>query len=303
MDLYLITGFLGAGKTTFLKNFLHLFSEQKVFLLINEFGKEGVDGDLLRELNATMEEISNGSIFCACKINKFEEELDRLSLVQPDVVIIEASGISDPTNIRKILDKPEYAEIQYKGSICIADGARLHKVIRSARVVAKQIRISSLILINKYDLIDDEMVGEVQKQIQEINPIATIKATKFGAIEKDWLSYVKSDIEIESDLEGRDIALQKSMIVLKEDVDFESVKGLLTYIAEGTYRIKGFVEIKGSIYLANCVGGYVTLEPYQGEYSSVQKLVALAGPGMSLRKTIKGALTFYEYMIEKVIYD
>lgn len=303
MDLYLITGFLGAGKTTFLKNFLHLFTDKKVFLLINEFGKEGVDGDLLRELNTTMEEISNGSIFCACKINKFEEELDKLPSINPDVVIIEASGISDPTNIRKILDKSNYEGIHYKGSICVVDGARLHKVIHSARVVAKQIRISSLIVLNKFDLIDDSIAKEVEQKILEINPIATIKQTTFGAVDKEWLSYVKSEMEIETVLEARDITLQKSMIVLKEEVDYESIKGLLTYIAEGTYRIKGFVKIKEAVYLANCVGGYVTLEPYEGTYSSLQKLVALAGPGMSLRKTLKGALAIYENIIEEILHD
>ena len=56
--LYLITGFLGAGKTTFIKQFLRLFSEQRVELIINEFGKEGVDGTLLRTYGAMMSGIN-----------------------------------------------------------------------------------------------------------------------------------------------------------------------------------------------------------------------------------------------------
>lgn len=302
MDFYLITGFLGAGKTTFLKNFLKIFSDKKIFLLINEFGKEGIDGDLVRTLDAHMAEVNNGSIFCACKINKFEEELDYLVTMKPDVVIVEASGLSDPTNIRKILDKSNYQDISYKGSICIVDGARFHKVIGTARVVPKQVRISSLLLINKSDLVDESIVKDIENRLLEINPIASVKMTTFGVIDKEWLTNLKSDIEIEETLNAQDITLHKSMIVIREDADYESVKGLLDLIAEGTYRIKGFVKIKGVIYLANCVGGYVTLEPYEGAYSSVQKLIALAGGNLSLRKVLKEAKMIYQSIIEEVVH-
>ena len=68
--LYLITGFLGAGKTTFLKNFIRLFPGQKIRLIVNEFGREGVDGALLTELDAFLTEIAGGSVFCACRMDQ-----------------------------------------------------------------------------------------------------------------------------------------------------------------------------------------------------------------------------------------
>ena len=72
--LYLITGFLGAGKTTFLQKFTGLFPNQKIALVINEFGAEGVDGALLQDLTKIqLTEINNGSIFCACKLEQFED--------------------------------------------------------------------------------------------------------------------------------------------------------------------------------------------------------------------------------------
>ena len=66
--LYLITGFLGAGKTTFLNKFTQLFQDKKIVLIVNEFGKNGVDGALLQHIGARLAEIDNGSIFCACRI-------------------------------------------------------------------------------------------------------------------------------------------------------------------------------------------------------------------------------------------
>ena len=64
--LYLITGFLGAGKTTFLKQFMKQFSSERMHIIVNEFGKEGIDGELLSELGIALDEINNGSIFCSC---------------------------------------------------------------------------------------------------------------------------------------------------------------------------------------------------------------------------------------------
>ena len=69
-ELYLITGFLGAGKSTFLKNFMHLFDGRKMQLIINEFGKEGVDGALLTALGIGLEEITGGSVFCSCRLDR-----------------------------------------------------------------------------------------------------------------------------------------------------------------------------------------------------------------------------------------
>lgn len=101
--LYLITGFLGAGKTTFLQQFVRLFHGKKLAMVINEFGREDVDGQLLRELHAKLESIHSGSIFCACRLEQFEHALTGLLEDQPDVVLVETSGLSDPTNIREVL--------------------------------------------------------------------------------------------------------------------------------------------------------------------------------------------------------
>ena len=105
--LYLITGFLGAGKTTFLKNFIRLFEGKRMHIIVNEYGKEGIDGQLLKELGTVLDEINNGSIFCSCRLDKFEEVPQKALLGKPDVIIIEASGLSNPTNVRKIMGQKE----------------------------------------------------------------------------------------------------------------------------------------------------------------------------------------------------
>ena len=86
--LYLITGFLGAGKTTFLQKFTGLFPNQKIALVINEFGAEGVDGTLLQDLSVQLTEINNGSIFCACKLEQFEDAVRNImEIKKPDLIL------------------------------------------------------------------------------------------------------------------------------------------------------------------------------------------------------------------------
>ena len=114
--LYLITGFLGAGKTTFLIQFMKQFSSERMHIIVNEFGKGGIDGELLSELGIALDEINNGSIFCSCRLDKFENVLQQVLQEKPDVIIVEASGLSDPTNVKKILNQREkFPGLEYMG--------------------------------------------------------------------------------------------------------------------------------------------------------------------------------------------
>ena len=96
-----------------------MFSEKKVHVIVNEFGKEGIDGELLREVGAVLNEINNGSIFCSCRLDKFEEVLGEVLHTKPDIIVVEASGLSDPTNVKKILgQKDKFQNVDYMGSRC-----------------------------------------------------------------------------------------------------------------------------------------------------------------------------------------
>ena len=302
MEIYLITGFLGSGKTTFLKNFVNLFKDKKIHLIINEFGKEGIDGLLVKELEAAISEINNGSIFCACRLDKFEDELNKIKLSKPEIVIVEASGLSDPTNVRIILDKPSYKDdFKYMGSICILDGLKFLKVVDTARVVPKQIKISTLSLINKMDLIDTNDYSKIVHKVKTINPATKIINTQFGEIEKEWLQYLNNEIEMEEAENKIDLTLQKGCVILKNNITRKKLNDILKIISEDSYRIKGFVNIEEKVQLINCVGNYTTIEKYNGEVKNINQLVVLAGEGMSLRKTFKVLKQWHGEYIEEII--
>lgn len=301
MELFLITGFLGAGKTTLIKNIVKSLGDKRLFLIINEFGKEGVDATLLRELDAAITEIDNGSIFCTCRLDKFEDTLSCAVSQGPEIILVEASGLSDPTNVRRILAQDKYSAINYRGSICLIDPLRFEKVLNTARMVKRQLAISSLVIVNKTDIATPEQIEKVTRLVREINPQAEIICTAYAKVDRQIILGIKQkDYDFEAG-EARDITLQKYLITVSEEMTVKQLEGFLNMIADETYRIKGFVRLAGILFFVDCVGPFVNYYEYHDpQVAEVNKIVVLAGPGMSTRKIIKEARQWYEDVILKV---
>ncbi len=309
MDLYLITGFLGAGKTTFLKNFVNVFSDKKMALIINEFGKEGVDGILLSELKITMAQINNGSIFCSCRLDKFEEELTKITALSPEVIIIEASGLSDPTNIKKILlSNKNYSNINYKGSICLVDLVNFKKVINTAIVCRKQLSVSDLAVLNKSDLADEATENEVKEAILDQHPNMRFHKTSFGEIGEDLLATIKNlsataEVDDNEAHNTADITLKKFLRTINENFTAYSMQKYLEMVILETYRIKGFVKLSdGEYYLVDCVQNIASVKklPSKPNTDSIQKIVFLAGKGMKTKTALKNAYELYKNSIDEM---
>ena len=301
MEMYLITGFLGSGKTTFIKNIIKALSNKRIYLIINEFGKEGIDGSLLKELGSTIAEINNGSIFCVCRINQFEESLDAAVDDKPDIILAEASGLSDPTNIRKIMAQDKYASIDYRGAMCLVDAPRFAKVVDTALVVRKQLSISSLVLINKTDQASLEQIKSAEQTIAEINPQADIVLTSFAQISPEILLTMRQKEYDAEASTARDITLQKYLLTISETMKIKQLEGFLKMIADDSYRIKGFVHLEEQLLLVDCVGSFVDVYQYTGEVvGELNKVVVLAGKGMPTRKSIKNAMKWYDSCILKM---
>lgn len=296
IKLYLITGFLGAGKTTFLKNFIKMFSDHRLQIIVNEFGKEGVDGQLLKDVGASLNEINNGSIFCSCRLDRFEEVLVKAIEDKPGMIVIEASGLSDPTNIKKILgQKDKFSDIEYMGSICLVDARQFPKVYQTATVVKKQIAVSDIILLNKTDLADRDRIREIYEIIGNHRPDIPIFETEYGEIKKEWMDQIRtiSGASEKAEMQQRDITLRSYVIEINPLFTLYNFQKFIEMFIEDTYRIKGFVNLEGRTYLVDCVGNIFKAEPYKGEASSVNKVVVLSGSGLPTRKSIKEAIKWY----------
>ena len=293
--LYLVTGFLGAGKTTFLHQFVRLFPDQRLALVVNEFGKEGVDGALLSDLGIALTEIDNGSIFCACKLEQFEDALLALLEREPDLIFVEASGLSDPTSVRGILgQRDKFAQVEYAGAICLVDAARFQKVYQTARVCRMQLAVSDLVLINKADLGTKEQIDAIRSAVLAQKPGRPVHETTYGRVEPEWLEEMARPASEEGPLEihTRDVTLQKLTLAV-EGFDLKSLTAFLRMFAEDTYRVKGLVALPEGVYLADCVGPLVEVRPFDAPAPVENHLAVLFGNGLPAKKSIKEALSWF----------
>ena len=120
----IISGFLGAGKTTFIKQLIEqVFTGEKLVLIENEFGEIGIDGGFLKDAGIEITEMNSGCICCTL-VGDFSKALQKvLEDYRPDRVLIEPSGVGKLSDIVKAIEKvKKNAEIEIGGKITVVDG-------------------------------------------------------------------------------------------------------------------------------------------------------------------------------------
>jgi len=182
IPIHLVTGFLGSGKTTFLKRVLHTYPKnQRIGVVQNEFAPAHVDAPEIHSAatpgSYRLLEINNGSIFCVCLLGTFLDALkDFAKTYQPDVIFVETSGLSDPIAVAEVFNtNSENPEFFLKSSICIVDALNFLRLSGFQRQLCNQIRIADHLLINKTDQVEDAELDPIRKRLRELNPFAPIE--------------------------------------------------------------------------------------------------------------------------------
>ena len=112
--IWLVVGFLGAGKTTLLRRLVHHANGRGLLFIVNEFSAVDVDAGLVEREGGTALAVAGGSIFCRCLVTEFISTLSRVSegipmrtgeILQPQGVVIEASGMADPRSMKRLLQE------------------------------------------------------------------------------------------------------------------------------------------------------------------------------------------------------
>jgi G3E family GTPase len=185
IKIYLIAGFLGAGKTTFLNRLLSEFSDKKVGVLVNEFGSVSVDGMLIQGEGIQMTELNNGSIFCSCLRTDFTKALVEISKTDIEYLFIESTGMGDPINMHTLLKNLEkYVERPYtfKETVGLVDAVNFLEYVDTFPAIENQVLFSDLILVNKSDLVTKEILEDTNKKVKSINEEAQIINTEYATI-------------------------------------------------------------------------------------------------------------------------
>ena len=170
---------MGAGKTTLLKNILSWpCNLSGTAVLVNEFGAVGIDGDLLRGYEANLVEMANGCICCSLQVDFRRSVGDIIDRFHPDRLIIEATGVADPTDILAILNEVQFRQkLGLAKTVTVVDADFWEARENFGALFENQIRAADLVLLNKVDLQPSEMVAKFIFEMRSACPSCSIIPT------------------------------------------------------------------------------------------------------------------------------
>ena len=262
IPFYLVTGFLGSGKTTLIKQFIGRYADSKRIAVIqNEFAEMNIDSRELRQTGKSFEllEMNNGSVFCVCLLGSFIHSLaDFIHQHQPDLIILEASGLSDPISISQIISAPALRNLIWLAhTYTVVDALNFQKTIERVSRNTHQIRVADTIVLNKCDLSADSLFN-IRGKLLIINPFAKIVETSFGRIEFLSESVFHLPVSIigieQKESSGRPDA-GSAVIKFTKPISTENLDLFIKKYSLITYRIKGYVNTtQGSVAVQTSFG-------------------------------------------------
>ena len=258
-----LTGFLGAGKTTLLNRILTEQHGHRYAVIVNEFGEEGIDNDLVVDADEEVFEMNNGCICCTVRgdliriLGGLMKRADQL-----DAIIIETTGLADPAPVAQtfFMDQDVADRTKLDAIVTVADAVHLNAQLGEHHEAEEQIAFADVVLLNKTDLVDAGDLEGVETRIRKINPYTKIIRTAhceapldnilgLDAFSLDRVLEVEPDF-LESDHDHEHDDDVKSVSFLSEtplDLDkFETWFGnLLRTHGQDILRSKGIIEFLG----------------------------------------------------------
>ena len=258
IKLYFLTGFLGSGKTTILRNLLENMEGTKVGVIQNELGKISIDGTVLQNNDIQMVELNRGSIFCSCL---------RLSFV--DALV----------------------QMSRKGLECLVDCYNFLDQVGDSETIDRQLKHCNLAVLTKIDLVDENQIEKVKEKAREINPVCPITESANGNIDR---SFYDMDLMLYKWAECEDTTNSSKNKPKTFSMDFtgeiqkEKLEAFLAKIEPDVFRVKGFFKVeKEGWEKVDVVGKKRDYAPYEPQPKS--QLVFISKIGIALIREIAAA--------------
>jgi G3E family GTPase len=207
-----ISGFLGAGKTTLVNHLMQQYAAGRIGVVVNEFGEVGIDGQLIVAEDEALIEISNGCVCCTVRADLVASVKELLARTQGkthgklDRLIVETSGLADPAPVlQTFLADPDLREsVELESVVTVVDAHHFAQQLQD-EIVREQVAFADVIVINKTDLVDGDALLQLEQQVRALNPTAAITTADHSRLPADSLLGVRrfslpALLEIEPDL-------------------------------------------------------------------------------------------------------
>lgn len=183
----IITGFLGAGKTSLLNKLIAKHPEKQFAIIENEFGETGIDGGLIKAASDAIFELNNGCICCSLG-EDFLQTLENLlgSSYEFNHLLVETTGIADPSSIVDAFISGETIQQRFRvdSVVGVVDAENFEDLYDSQPEVRLQLALADLVLVNKIDCVHPEYLDRLEKMIKTVNPLARVVRTSFGQVDQ-----------------------------------------------------------------------------------------------------------------------
>jgi G3E family GTPase len=200
----IVSGFLGAGKTTFIKKLLEeAISGEKAVLIENEFGEIGIDGGFMKDSGIKVQEMNSGCICCSL-VGDFSKSLKELiATYAPDRIIIEPSGVGKLSDIMKAIANVEQdLAVEQNSAVTIVDVKKCKMYMKNfGEFFNNQIQFATTIVLSRTDVANQETIDQAVQLIRTLNPSATIITTPITLLSgKKLLEILEKPVDLKTEL-------------------------------------------------------------------------------------------------------
>lgn len=197
----IISGFLGAGKTTFIKKLVsEIFTDEKVILIENEFGEIGIDSGFLKDAGIEIKEMNSGCICCSL-VGDFSKSLEEvIKTYSPDRIIIEPSGVGKLSDVEKaIVDVKDKLDLSVDSKITVVDGKKAKIYMKNfGEFFNNQVENANVIVLSRTQLMKEEKINECLEELKKHNDKANIITTPWDKLSKEVVLNAFTDFDKEN---------------------------------------------------------------------------------------------------------
>ena len=200
----IISGFLGAGKTTFIRKLLKdAVAGEQIVLIENEFGEIGIDGGFLKDSGIEIREMNSGCICCSL-VGDFASSLQEiLTKYKPDRIIIEPSGVGKLSDVMKaVADVESELEVENNSAVTVVDAKKCKLYMKNfGEFFNNQVQFATTIVLSRTDIAKQAVIDEAVAMIRELNPTATIITTPVALLSgKKLLEILEEPVDLKAEL-------------------------------------------------------------------------------------------------------
>lgn len=200
----IVSGFLGAGKTTFIKKLIgEAIQGEQTVLIENEFGEIGIDGGFLKDSGVEIKEMNSGCICCSLAGDFATSLKEILTKFKPDRIIIEPSGVGKLSDVMKaVADVEEELEVEHNCAVTVVDVKKCKMYMKNfGEFFNNQIQFAGTIILSRADIADQKKIDEAVALIRNINPTATIITTPITELTGEkLLEVLESPVDLKKEL-------------------------------------------------------------------------------------------------------